>query len=78
MTCDGRASVTLCAPVPERVAVAISGRRTRAVFEGYNIVSGRDLQDAARKLEVYLAGKNGDISETACTNSGHAPSARPS
>ena len=43
--------------------MAISGHKTRAVFDRYNIVSGNDLTDAANKLENYLAQKNGQISE---------------
>ena len=39
--------------VPERVAMAISGHKTQTVFKRYNIVSGRDIKEAANKLESY-------------------------
>jgi integrase len=36
--------------VPDRVAMAICGHKTRAVFDRYNIVAEGDIRDAARKI----------------------------
>jgi integrase len=41
------------AAVPERVAMQLTGHKTRAVFERYNIVSPGDLRDAARRLDAF-------------------------
>jgi hypothetical protein len=45
------------AGVPERVAMKVTGHKTRAVFDRYHIVSPADLQDVAARLAMHEAAR---------------------
>jgi hypothetical protein len=54
----------LRAGIPEKIAMAIGGHKTRSVFDRCNIVNEADLQAAAERLTAYFASARGRLTGT--------------
>jgi len=61
------------AGVPERVAMKITGHRTRAVFDRYHIVSPVDLKEASRRLSNKSTDREHNLKHSGAVNLSGSP-----
>lgn len=59
--------------VPERVAMMVTGHKTRDVFARYHIVSAGDLEETVRRVDEQLATRTNTLSTTPPLVSDQAP-----
>src|SRR5215471_7367384 len=66
MISGGRRFLILFAPgIHERLAMQMTGHKTRSVFERYNVISGSDLKEAAKKLNAFAKAHGGSLGTVA-------------